>query len=102
MARILLVERDPLVCVTVAEALRYELQAEVACATSAAQAAQMLAATSFDLSLISVMKDFSGFAVADLAANENIPVLLMSGNVEAQSRLRRYRLPLPAEAIQSA
>jgi CheY-like chemotaxis protein len=97
VSRILLVESDVLVSTVAFEALLGELQTEVQCAWSGKQAIKMISAARFDFAFVSIMKDRSGIAVAEYAANENIPVLLTSGHPATQTELKRLGYPYLAK-----
>ena len=91
MARILVVDDDALVCEVVTDCLREDLGAEVECALTGARGAQMITTMRFDLALIgAVLPGVSGVALAEPAANENIPALLTSGHPEVCETLDRF------------
>ena len=93
VARILLVESDPWVCWVTAEAFQAEMQCQVQEVQTGQQALHLLGTASFDLAFISVMKDYSGLAVAERAANQNVAVLLTSGSFTGQIKLQQFGYP---------
>jgi DNA-binding response OmpR family regulator len=93
VSRIAVIDDEPLICEFVDDFLS-DGGAEVHCATTATLGALMLADGKFDLALIDVfLPDASGFALAELAANQNTAVLLMSGHPDATMRLNAFNLP---------
>ena len=93
VAKMLVVETDPYVSRVVADGLSDATQAEVDCVATITQAQHMIANRRYDFALIAVMRDYAGFVLAERAANENIPVLLTSGNPFARDRLQRFGFP---------
>lgn len=94
MPRILVVEDDALICQMVADCVREALGADVYCALTGTNGARLIMGYEFDLAVIDVaLPGVSGLALAELAANENIPVLLTSGHPVLQQELRRFKFP---------
>ena len=90
MAKILVVDDEPLVSEVVSEFL----DAEVTCALTGMRGAQMILSGQFDLAVIDVMlPDCSGLDLAALAANENLPVLVTAERPEIWLKLERTALP---------
>jgi DNA-binding response OmpR family regulator len=57
--------------------------------------AEELVSQKFDLALIDVrLPDLSGFLLAELAADENIPVLLMASHRDSIERLLHFGFPI--------
>jgi DNA-binding NtrC family response regulator len=92
MPRILVVDTEPQVVEVISKSLRDDLDAEVACAPTAQIAAQIIRWKRFDLVFIDVRINGGGVGLAELAANENVPVLLTSGRHEG-AVLRRFGFP---------
>ena len=94
MPRILVVEDDTLICQMVADCVREALAADVYCALTGTDGARLIMGYKFDLAVIDVLlPGVSGIALAELAANENIPVLLTSGHPMLQRELARFDFP---------
>jgi DNA-binding response OmpR family regulator len=93
MARILVVDNEPLICETISYLFK-DAGEEVECAIAAPSASMLLLRDRFDLAIIdATLPRASGFFLAALAADENIPVLLMSGHPDAQFELQRFGYP---------
>ena len=73
------------------------MQAELHCASTKERAEQMIVDVPFDLAVVSVMKNYAGFSIAEFAVNENIPVLLTTGNPIAQAQLQQFGYPYLAK-----
>jgi DNA-binding response OmpR family regulator len=94
MARILVVDDEPMLCDLFRGWLQESLGADVACSLTGTLAAQMMVGRGFNLALIdAVLPDASGIALAALAANHNTPALLMSGHPEIIDKLDRCGFP---------
>lgn len=94
MTSILVVDDDPLVCEMVTDCFRQEMDARVDCALSGREAALLIKSCQFDLALIdAVVPGIGGFDLAELAANENIPVLLTSGHPAFCEKFDRFNFP---------
>jgi DNA-binding response OmpR family regulator len=90
MAKILVVDDEPLVSEVVSEFL----DAEVTCALTGMRGAQMILSGQFDLAVIDVLlPDCSGLELVALAANENLPVLVTAERPESWIELGRTTLP---------
>jgi DNA-binding response OmpR family regulator len=62
----------------------------------------MIAAWHYDLALINAtLPDMSGIVLATIAASENIPVLLMSGDAAMNLQLERHGFPYMQEPFGS-
>jgi two-component system OmpR family response regulator len=91
--RIAVIDDEPLIC-EVVDAYLSDNGAEVHSATTARLGAAMLTEGQFDLALIDVLlPDASGFALAEVAANENTAVLLMTGHPDAAMRMGALNIP---------
>jgi two-component system, OmpR family, response regulator len=92
MLAIAVIDDEALICELVAEVLGdFGL---VHCASTGAAGAALLAGKRFDLAFIDiVLPDVSGFALAEIASNENTPVLLTTGHPDALVRLKELDLP---------
>ena len=94
MTRILIAERDPLVCGVLADAMEIGFGAAVTSAGTGALAAEMIARDRFDLAVISYFfPDISGFDLAERAARRDIPSLLITGHPDALAQLRNSGYP---------
>jgi DNA-binding response OmpR family regulator len=94
VARILVVDDEPLLCDLFRVWLHDDLGADVECSLTGTIAAQMMIGKHFDLALIdALLPDSSGIALAELAANQNTPALLTSGHPDVIDRLDRFGFP---------
>jgi DNA-binding response OmpR family regulator len=94
---IAVVDDEPLICALIEDVFE-DAGAYVRCATTGCEAAEMLVETLFDLALIDVvLPDASGLALAEIAANNNTPVLLMTGHPGAAPA--PVRVSLSREAV---
>lgn len=94
MARILVVDDEPLLCDLFRGWLHDDLGADVECSMTATFAAQMVVSKHYNLALIdAVLPDASGIALAELAASQNTPVLLISGYSDVIDKLGRFGFP---------
>jgi DNA-binding response OmpR family regulator len=67
--------------------------ATVHCVNTGRSGRRLLTSKRYDLAIIEVvLPDASGIALATVAANENTPVLLISGSARATARLKQYDL----------
>lgn len=90
----LLVHRDPTECRFIAECLRQKMGAMVESTSFIAEGQQLIAQKHFDLALIEVvLPDVAGIELAALAANQNVPVLLLSENSVSTDHARRLGYP---------
>jgi DNA-binding response OmpR family regulator len=93
-AQFLLVHHEPDESRVIVENLRHKADAEVASARTVSEGARLIAARHFDLALIdAVLPDMAGMQLASLAANQNMPVLLLSENSSSSAHVRRLGYP---------
>jgi DNA-binding response OmpR family regulator len=86
---IAVIDDDLLICSFIADALGDT--AVVQCATTGRSGRRLLTGKRFDLAIIDlVLPDASGIALAEIAANENTPVLLITGRPNITARLKQY------------
>jgi DNA-binding NtrC family response regulator len=91
---VLLVDDDDLVFEAVAEVLADWQGTRLNIARTGHTAAPMLRHLDFACALIDVeLADMSGIALAEVAANEDVPVLLMSGDPDVTACLERFDYP---------
>jgi DNA-binding NtrC family response regulator len=89
---IAVIDDDLLICNLIVDALG-NMGAAVQCATTGRSGRRLLTGKSFDLAIIDlVLPDASGIALAAIAANENTPVLLITGRPNVTARLTQYDL----------
>ena len=94
MLRMLLVDPDASVSRVLSEALNFEFGADVTCAASGQTASLALRRTRWDLAVIEAMlPDMTGFDLAEIAANHNVPGLLVAAHPQAQDRCRTLGYP---------
>jgi DNA-binding response OmpR family regulator len=98
MAKILVVDDEPLICQVVTDCLQDYDGIDVVCASDGKMGAQMLAGGHFALVLINgTLAEVSGIELAEIAANENTPALLLSGHPETNDKLKRFGYPYLAK-----
>ncbi len=86
MAKILVIDDEPIICEMLEECLRDIPGMEVQCALNGAAGAEALRNVRFDLAVIDGhLGSVSGLELAALAANGNIPVLFISGDAETNA-----------------
>ena len=89
---IVVIDDDPLICNLIVEVLD-DCGAAVQYATTGRSGRRLLTGKHFDLAIIDVvLSDASGIALAAIAANENTPVLLITGRQNVAARLQQYNL----------
>jgi DNA-binding response OmpR family regulator len=94
MTAILVVERDPAVAFTFADAFANHLAAQVRCAGTGSLAVELIETGTYDLAIVDAnMPDISGFELARRAANRNVPALLCSGNPDTLQKLADFEVP---------
>lgn len=92
MQQIAVIDDDPLICDLLADALG-DFGADVHCVTTGRSGRKLLTGKRFNLAIIDVvLPDASGLALAAIAANENTPVLLLTGHPRAMVRLKQYEI----------
>jgi DNA-binding NtrC family response regulator len=92
MQHIAVVDDDLLICNMIVDALGNP-GAAVQCATTGRSGRRLLTGKRFDLAIIDVvLPGASGIALAAIAANENTPVLLITGHPNVATRLDQYEL----------
>jgi len=98
MRKVLVIDQEHLVCRVAALGFDRWANTQVVCALNQEQGRRLLKETSFDLALIDTQLPlFAGIALAEVAANENIPVLLLAGHPASLDRLKRYDFPFLAK-----
>jgi len=94
LPHVLVVEDDPLVCDVVTDCLQSDLRARVDCAHNGLDGWILIKSYQYDLALIDAMvPEIDGFHLAELAANENIGVLLTSGHPGSCDQLVWFNFP---------
>jgi CheY-like chemotaxis protein len=94
MLRILLVDPDPSVSGVLSDALTQEFAADVTCAASGALASLALHGKPWDLAVMeATLPDMTGYELAELAATNNVPGLLIAGHPQAQEKCRVLGYP---------
>ena len=93
MPVVAVIDDEPSVCEMV-DSVLHDAGSDVYIATTAAAGAAMLTSRYFDLALIDVLlHDRSGILLAEIAANQNTPVLLMTDRADTGLRLRQFDFP---------
>lgn len=100
MKKILLIDDDPLVCDLIVDWFADKFGTEVLCPRHGILGARMMLSSYFDLAIIDAdLPEISGLELAAFAANENIPVLLVSGHPGTSDQLERLRYPFLAKPL---
>src|ERR1700722_15184410 len=93
MPVVAVIDDEPIACDVVAGILR-DGGTDVHTATTAEAGLALLTSRYFDLALIDVrLRDGSGIKLAEIAANQNTLVLLMTGHAETASYLKQFDFP---------
>jgi DNA-binding NtrC family response regulator len=93
MPIVAVIDDEPMICDLVEDCLRHA-GSEVHSATSAETGATLLASRYFDLAFIDVLlQDNSGILVAEIAADQYTPVVLMTGHADTALRLKQFDFP---------
>jgi DNA-binding response OmpR family regulator len=93
MRRIAVIDNDPSSRQLISDALG-DTGTQIVFATTGRSGRRLLTTGPFDLALIKVvLPDASGIALAEIAANKNTPVLLMTGRASATKRLEYFDCP---------
>jgi DNA-binding NtrC family response regulator len=93
MPVVAVIDDEPIACDVVAGILR-DGGTDVHTATTAETGLALLTSRYFDLALIDVrLRDGSGIKLAEIAANQNTLVLLMTGHAETASYLKQFDFP---------
>ena len=94
MRQIAVIDDERLICDLVAAALEEDHGGEVHCALNGHDGRALLQSRQFDLALIDgVLPGVPGLVLADVAANENIPALMMSGHPDEAMKYDRFGFP---------
>jgi DNA-binding NtrC family response regulator len=93
MPVVAVIDDEPMICDLVEDCLRHT-GSEVYSAPSAQAGVTLLASRYFDLALIDVLlQDTSGILLAEIAANQNTPVVLITGHADTALRLKQFDFP---------
>ena len=94
MNKVLVIDDEAIICDLIGEYFREDLGMVVECVKSGTEGAMVLERERFDLALIDVtMSGMSGLDLAALAANEDTPVLLITGHPESNLKLSQFGFP---------
>jgi DNA-binding response OmpR family regulator len=98
MPKILVIEDDPAVCEVITNCLQEWAGITVDCAQNGMLGAQKLQQGHFDLALIDgALPRVSGLQLAEIAANGNTPVLLLSGHPDYNEKFHSFGYPYLAK-----
>ena len=98
MPKILIIDDDPAVCEVITDCLQEWAGTAVDYALNGTLGAQKLRREHFDLALIDgALPKVSGLQLAEIAANENTPVLLLSGHPDYNEKFRSFGYPYLAK-----
>jgi len=98
MGEILIIDDDRFVCEVAKIGFDRWAGTGVVCAVSAAQGVRLLRDASFDLALINTMlPSWSGIALAQIAANLNTPVVLLTDHPASLDTLQQFDFPYLAK-----
>ena len=93
MLTVAIIDDESDICDVITEALEAPA-VSVRRAATASLGTKMLTEEHFDIALIDViLPDASGIAVAEIALNKNIPVLLMTGDLSSIESLIQMKIP---------
>lgn len=94
MLNVLVIDDEPMICEITAEAIAEHFGAHVEYAVSAVEGARLLQVQAFNFALIDdILPDGSGIELAILAANENVPVLLITAHPDAHMKMVEFGFP---------
>lgn len=94
VVKIVIVDDEYLVCDVIADGMRSLLGATVETAFTGRDAAALLENDEFNLAIIdATLPDMSGLDLARLAANRDVPVVLISGDAGISLRLAQFDYP---------
>jgi DNA-binding NtrC family response regulator len=94
MNKILIVEDKPSVSGVLQEFFEKNLSMHVQCAHTGPEATRMLTQQDYDLAVIGLpLAGSTGFDIAALAAREDTPVLLMTGQSDLQFTMQQFAFP---------
>ncbi len=94
MEKVLVIDVEPLICDIVTICFQEYSDTGVDCALNESLGAQKLRETHYDLAIIGgKLLELSGMALAEIAANENTPVLVLSGHPGLLQNLRTFGYP---------
>jgi DNA-binding response OmpR family regulator len=92
--RVLVVDNEDTICTVVADCLEDWPGTEVDCAHDGVAGVKRLQANKFSLAIIDIMlPNLSGFEVAQVAVNDDTPVVMLSGHPEVTTKLALVDLP---------
>jgi CheY-like chemotaxis protein len=92
--KILVVDDEETICQVVSACLEDWPGTKVVCANNGNLAAERLRGDRYDLALIdALLPGPGGFELAEIAANQNVAVLMLSGHPEITAKLRAVSFP---------
>ena len=101
MQQIVVVDDDPMVATVVGDTLREFWR--VTCAVTSDHGRELLVQQSWKLAVVDVrLGSISGLELAEMAAENNTPVLLISGCFDALETMHSYGFPCLAKPFGSA
>jgi DNA-binding NtrC family response regulator len=94
MRQVLVIDGDSSVCEMITKTLREWPDTNVICAQDGIEGAEKLRERRFDLALIDgFLSGLSSIQLAEVAANENTPVLLLSGHLDVNQTAAAFGFP---------
>ena len=98
MRNVLVVDDEPLVAQVISFGLEELADTEVVCMRDGAEAGQRLLRGDCDLAIIdAILPNISGIVLAEIAANLNIPALLLAGHPNSIETLAKFDFPFLAK-----
>jgi DNA-binding NtrC family response regulator len=98
MTAILVIDDEPLICEVLSDYLQDEVDTTVQVAHNSTDAARLLKGNTYDLAIIEAsLPGISGLDLAELAANGNTSVLLITANLQSKFQLHQFNYPYLAK-----
>jgi DNA-binding NtrC family response regulator len=103
MRQVLVIDDDSSVCQMITKTLQEWPDTNVICAQNGIEGAEMLRERHFDLALIDgFLSGLSSIQLAEIAASESTPVLLLSSHPDVNRRQRRSAFHICPSRFRSA
>jgi CheY-like chemotaxis protein len=100
MIKVLLVVHDPMLGNILAVGMECHFDVLITRAMTGTLGAEALEREKFDLAVLDVfLPDISGFELAEIAADRDIPVLLATGDAVVEATLRKHSFPYLANSV---
>ena len=94
MPDILVVDHEPAIRSIIQECLEAAINASVTCVGSGSEGAELLSQQRYDLAIVdALVSGVSGFRLAAMAAENDIPTILLSGHPKVQEQFAAFEWP---------